>query len=294
MTQSRADGHDYRFPKQLAGDLVAAGISATLVTPATAIIDRAVVEKVASHEPFLRTLWTHTKSAVTRPGSFVFSRPFGILWTLYAATFSVANASETIVKDWRPAAVGTVTLVATVLVNVPLGIWKDLRFAKIYGGAEANKTPSLKSAAVAQPATAKVAAPPVPVSRLPKAPAAVFLLRDSLTLYGSFVLPQAVTNLVSGSTVASAHATALMVQLLVPASTQLVATPVHLLGLDMYNRPQKGLTLSDRFAHTKHYFGSATALRCMRVLPAFGFGVMANRDLRNYFHPSPKEGSAEA
>ena len=84
--------------------------------------------------------------------------------------------------------------------------------------------------------------------------------------------------------VGNAHATAIAVQLLVPASTQLVVTPVHLVGLDLYNRPQKGLGLANRVAHTRGHFGSASALPCMRVLPSFGFGVMANRDLRNYFH----------
>ncbi|OTA95581.1 hypothetical protein M434DRAFT_69197 [Hypoxylon sp. CO27-5] len=271
MTESGAQGHYYQLQKLLIGDVGAAAISATFVTPAIVIIDRAVVEKVASHQPFLRTLWTHTKSAVTRPRCFVFSRPFGILWTLYAATFTAANTSETVVKDWKPAAVGAVTFVATVLVNVPLGIWKDLRFAQIYGGAGVNEPPI---------------APAVPTAGIPRAPAAVFLLRDSLTLYGSFVLPQAISNLLSNSTVASAHTTALMVQLIVPASTQLVATPVHLLGLDIYNRPQKGLGLANRLENIKRYFGSATALRCIRVLPAFGFGIMANRDLRGYFHTS--------
>ncbi|OTA61632.1 hypothetical protein K449DRAFT_434724 [Hypoxylon sp. EC38] len=285
MTQPGVPDHYYRLQKLLIGDVGAAAISATFVTPAIVIIDRAVVEKVASHQPFLRTLWAHTKSAVTRPGRFVFSRPFGILWTLYAATFTAANTSETVVKDWKPAAVGAVTFVATVLVNVPLGIWKDLRFAQIYGGAGVNEPPSLKSPVVHAPVSRAVA-PAVPTAGLPRAPAAVFLLRDSLTLYGSFVLPQAISNLISNSTIASAHTTALMVQLIVPASTQLVATPVHLLGLDIYNRPQKGLGLANRLENIKRYFGSATALRCIRVLPAFGFGIMANRDLRGYFHAS--------
>ncbi|RYP88190.1 hypothetical protein DL769_000288 [Monosporascus sp. CRB-8-3] len=239
----------------------------------------------------MRTLWTHTKSAVTRPGRFVFARPFGIPWTLYAATFSAANGSDTIVREWRPAAAGTAAFLATVAVNVPLGIWKDLQFARIYGGGtETNKAlPALSNlphSVHATPAT-KVPAARAHASRLPRAVAAVFLFRDSLTLFGSFVLAPAVSRLISDSSaVASAHTTALAVQLLVPASTQLVATPVHLVGLDMYNRPQKGLDLANRVAHTQGHFGSASALRCMRVLPAFGFGVMVNKDLRNYFHGS--------
>ncbi|KAI0139001.1 hypothetical protein F4776DRAFT_662699 [Hypoxylon sp. NC0597] len=185
MTQSEARGHYYQLHKLLVGDVAAAAISATFVTPAIVIIDRAVVEKVASHQPFLRTLWSHTKFAVTRPRRFVFSRPFGILWTLYASTFTAANTSETVVKYWKPAAAGAVTFVATVLVNTPLGIWKDLQFARIYGGSRANETLNSK-VPVVQHSAKKAITSRVPVGGLSRAPVAVFLLRDSLTLYGAF------------------------------------------------------------------------------------------------------------
>ena len=149
------------------------------------IVRRAVVEKVASQQPFLHTLWAHTKSAVRRPGCFVFSRPFAILWNLYAATFIAANGVETLVSDWRPAAVSTATFLATVAVNVPLGISKDLRFAQIYGGAEvAKSSPTSNIQVPAEGVGAKI--PQVRAGGTSRATAAVFLLRDSLTLFGSF------------------------------------------------------------------------------------------------------------
>ena len=130
-------------------------------------------------------MWTHTKSAIRRPGRFVFSRPFAILWNLYAATFTAANGVDTLVSDWRPAAVSTATFLATVAVNVPLGISKDLRFARIYGGTEATKTASVSNIPVqAEGVGAKI--PQVRAGGTSRATAAVFLLRDSLTLFGSF------------------------------------------------------------------------------------------------------------
>ena len=133
----------------------------------------------------MRTLWTHTKTALKRPRSFVFSRPFAILWNLYAATFTAANTADTIVSDWRPSAASIATFLATVAVNVPLGISKDLRFAKCYGGPEATKTVSA-SAIPLKATEAAVKAPQVRAGVASRATAAVFLFRDSLTLFGSF------------------------------------------------------------------------------------------------------------
>ena len=92
---------------------------------------------------------------------------------------------DTLVSDWRPAAVSTATFLATVAVNVPLGISKDLRFARIYGGGETTKTASAANIPV-QAAEAGVKTPQVRVGGQSRATAAVFLLRDSLTLFGSF------------------------------------------------------------------------------------------------------------
>ena len=136
----------------------------------------------------MRTLWTHTKTALRRPGAFVFSRPFAILWNLYAATFTAANTVDTLVSDWRPAAVSTATFLATVAVNVPLGIRKDLRFAECFGGPVTTKTVSASAIPVqaVQATEAAVKAPTVRAGVASRATAAVFLFRDSLTLFGSF------------------------------------------------------------------------------------------------------------
>ncbi|KAF7548946.1 hypothetical protein G7Z17_g6742 [Cylindrodendrum hubeiense] len=86
--------HTWRW---LAGDIAAAAVSATLVAPTVTIID---------------------------------SKPFGMVWALYAATYAVANGSETLGNEFQIAAVGTVTFVSTMMVNVPMGVWKDVRFAQ--------------------------------------------------------------------------------------------------------------------------------------------------------------------
>lgn len=59
---------------------------------------------------------------------------------------------------------------------------------------------------------------------------------------------------------------------------QLVGTPIHLMALDLYNRP--GVSFSERVKHIKGIFTNSLVLRMMRFLPAFGFGGIINIELR--------------
>jgi len=69
-------------------------------------------------------------------------------------------------------------------------------------------------------------------------------------------------------------------QLSSPVLVQLVATPIHLLGLDLYNRP--GIPLNERLNHLKKIYTHSVVLRMLRFLPAFGIGGVVNIELRKY------------
>ncbi|OAK98340.1 hypothetical protein IQ06DRAFT_31283 [Phaeosphaeriaceae sp. SRC1lsM3a] len=72
-------------------------------------------------------------------------------------------------------------------------------------------------------------------------------------------------------------------QLSVPILSQVVATPVHLLALDLYKNPQREGRAS-RISRMKRNLASTTAMRCSRIIPAFGVGLIVNTGLRDYFH----------
>lgn len=72
-------------------------------------------------------------------------------------------------------------------------------------------------------------------------------------------------------------------QLLVPVLSQVVATPVHLLGLDMYSNPEKG-EKGERAKRIRRGLLGTTAVRCARIIPAFGVGGIVNTGLREWFH----------
>lgn len=220
---------------------------------------------------------TNALSILKRPGTFFLTPAFGIVWTLYAATFTVANATETIAKEFENANVGGIVFASTFLVNVPLGVWKDIRFASIYGnGGNQNisKTPN----------PVKLAAPlPIATSKVPRAAAATFLVRDAITIFGSFTMAPWLSDSIPADLVPNHHTRATITQLTVPVLTQLFATPLHLLGLDYHNR-QYHVAMLDRLRGTRKLLPSATTIRCIRIIPAFSFGCLTNTELRTIFH----------
>lgn len=280
-----------RFWRHLAGDIVAATASAILITPVVAIIDRsvnsaqilrplltrlhrAIVEQSSTRRPILQCLRLNLVDAIKQPKRFVFSRPFGIVWTLYAATYAVANTADTLATSSASEHVSSIVLASTCLINIPLGVWKDLRFAQLFGigrGAVA-----VGASAAGQISRAK---------RPPMSATATFLARDTLTLFGSFTVAPWLTASLPHDLTANVQAQTIFTQLTVPALTQIGATPLHLLGLDLCNRPYR-LPWPTRMIQIRHSLLSTTAVRCVRILPAFGFGCLTNTALRDYLHNS--------
>jgi hypothetical protein len=84
-------------------------------------------------------------------------------------------------------------------------------------------------------------------------------------------MSQSLKKSLSGQTIA---------QFLAPAGVQLFSTPLHLLGLDMYNRVGRGVTWGDRWRIVKKNWGVSTAARMCRIVPAFGVGGVVNAKVR--------------
>ncbi|WZH45548.1 uncharacterized protein QYS62_006609 [Fusarium acuminatum] len=253
--------------KPVIGDVAAAALSATLITPVIAVIDQSMVEKVSFNRPLLQGMKINSLNAIKHPGRFIFGRAFAYVWTLYGATYAVSNASDTLAHEFHRAAVGTITFVNTMIINVPLGVLKDVRYAQMFS---APSTP-----------TDKVAPPIKP--GVPKAATAAFLMRDAITIFGSFTMAPWLSSLIPDSLSSNPHSKAVISQLTVPIFSQFAATPVHLLGLDLYSRP-RGVPWVERSAQIRRDLFSATILRSLRIIPAFGVGCVVNMEARSRFH----------
>ena len=197
-----------------------------------------------------------------RPHHFFFAKPFALIFMLYSGTYLTANSLDTYKSTTknRPASATTVgpsKFIATSTANVSLCLFKDSQFTKMYGTISARPVP--------------------PVTY------ALFAIRDGLTVFASFNLPpllapslplsQATEKYVSRTSAA---------QFIAPAAIQLISTPFHLLGLDLYNR-NGGTPFSDRMQKVRvDWFKSSVARMC-RIIPAFGVGGVVNNGMRAKF-----------
>ena len=71
-------------------------------------------------------------------------------------------------------------------------------------------------------------------------------------------------------------------QLVVPMLAQFPCTPLHLLGLDFYNR--NNATMAQRSAFLAAQVPATIVARSIRMLPAWGFGGIINIESRKAIH----------
>ena len=238
----------------------------------------AVVENAArpGQNPLAQTLKTNILCSFRHPRRFFGTKPFFIIWTLYAGTYTTANTVETLTRHLTQKAdellVQSVTFLSTITVNVPLGVWKDVRFVQMFG--------RLSQPVAVQAEGAKVAPSPVQRPKFPKTVATTFLVRDAITIFGAVNLPPMIASALPEDTFSSPMLKMATMQLMVPIFSQVFATPIHLLGLDMYSHPNS----VSRMARINQNLGATTLVRCARIIPAFGVGLIANTGLRDYFH----------
>lgn len=119
-----------------------------------------------------------------------------------------------------------------------LGLVKDRSFARMFG-------------------TGAPRAIPAPTFVL-------FAARDALTIFSSFNVPPLLAPYMPQNTLMRPESWA---QFLAPASCQFVSTPLHLLGLDLYNRGEN-LGVKARWQKIKANYLPSVAARMCRILPA--------------------------
>lgn len=247
------------------------------------------MEKSFYNQPLLPAFRKHLWFSITQPSTFLTSRPSLLVWGLYTATFATANVSETLLNKVYPkidhAIAGMTTFASTFLVNSSVGIWKDVKFAQLFGSPKPTSPPSPSTTTNSNSDNKP---PPKTIrcigrTKIPIATYSAFLLRDGLTIFGSFSLPAMLSATIPDSVASQEYLKILIAQLAIPASIQLISTPIHLFGLDLYNRPQV-MPMKDRVSRVSRDWISASLLRMCRIIPAFGIGGFVNTEGRLYLH----------
>ncbi|KAJ3278593.1 hypothetical protein HDU79_001436, partial [Rhizoclosmatium sp. JEL0117] len=188
----------------LSVDFVAGFAASLLVSPAVAIIDKAIVTNASGKESFSQGLKSMTTLLLSRPHQFIRQPYFFPVFCIFGGTYAVANSVETICvhSDIRP------TLPKFLIssgVNVALNGWKDSLFTRWY---------------------ATVAPKP-----LPKLTLGLFAIRDSMTVATAFLAPPIISPYLQQAGF-SKHTADVTAQIGAPCAVQLLSTKIHLYALD--------------------------------------------------------------
>ena len=228
------------------------------------------MRKAATGTSIKESLLGAAKDAILRPHGFLLSRPFLLIFSLYFSTYATANGIDTLTSTIENKKADTVSsgptkFAATSAVNMSMCVYKDSQFARIFGNSAA------------------------PATKIPKLSYALFACRDSLTIFASFNLPTIIAPRLAelppsiknrfSRILSTDSGRANTAQFLAPAAMQVFSTPLHLLGLDLFNR-QGQLGFGERALQVTKNWAVCSFARMGRIVPAFGVGGVVNSQMR--------------
>lgn len=235
-------------------DTVSAILAAGLIAPFVSIIDKAIFSNASGKE---KGLWTSVRTGLTllvcNPSLFAKSPAFLWIWGVYSTTYIVANNCETICRNW-PINPSLPIFLSSSGANIGASLIKDSYFTKAFGTG--------------------------PAKAIPLRSYLCYGFRDSSTILASFIMPSHVSPLlVEGLGISPGYASCIA-QLSTPCAMQILSTPFHLYGMDLYNHPAK--RIEERISFIKREYQATVLARMARIMPAFGIGGIANVNLRRF------------
>ncbi|KAJ3296689.1 hypothetical protein HDU79_005902 [Rhizoclosmatium sp. JEL0117] len=235
----------------LSVDFVAGFAASLLVSPAVAIIDKAIITNASGKESFNEGLKNMTKLLITRPHQFIRQPYFFPVFCIFGGTYAVANSIDTICyhSNIRPT---LPKFAASSVVNIALNGWKDSLFTRWYGTVKPRPLPALSLG--------------------------LFAVRDSITVATAFLAPPLISPYLQDLGL-SKHTADVAAQITAPCAVQFVSTNIHLYALDLYNHP--GLSWAEHSALIRKNYWTSSVGRVIRTLPGFGIGGVANMRFRN-------------
>lgn len=241
------------LPMRLAVEWAAAILSALTVAPAISIVDKAIVSNASGKEKLLSCLINGFKTFFTKPVYFLRQPAFLMIWGVYGGTYIVANSIESI-SERKKASPTVPKFIGSSATNITLSCLKDKAYARMFGVGDPRPFPSISLGC--------------------------FATRDCMTILASFTLPSLVGRSLHHRFGMGKQSADNFAQLTVPCMMQFVSCPLHLYGLDRYNRPDRTLSYSDRFMRIRQEYVKTAFARVARILPAFGVGGVVNKYVR--------------
>ena len=218
------------------------------------VFDRSVIQFANGSAPSLSRAISKGFLAVLRsPMACALGKDNLAVFSVYGSTYVAKNSAEIAADEYGLDKFWTVFLAST-LVNSSMGILKDRFLATMFG-----KGPTT----------------------FPLNSYLNFIARDSIIVGASFNGPQLVSPWLHRETKWSKDICDVVAQLGCPAAAQIFGTPIHMLGLDFYNRPSA--SLSARIVEAVKSSYAPIGVRMLRQCYVFGFGSLAVKYVNKKF-----------
>lgn len=231
-----------------------AALSAGLVAPFIYIVDKSIIANASGKQPLFQGIAQGVRTLFSRPAEILKNVGFRWVFFVYSGTYIVSNSIETACyyldqSSFMPKFLGNS------VANISLSMLKDRVLTIMHGAGNPR--------------------PLHPLSFL------CFGARDSMTILASFNLP----DMMSGSFLQarlgmSKYSADVTAQLITPIGMQVFSCPLHLYGIDLYNRPEP--VQPTRWQFIKREYTKTLIARQMRILPSFGIAGVANKSLRKH------------
>jgi hypothetical protein len=179
------------------------------VAPFNAIGDRAVIENANGKTPLWTGVANGFKRMFLKPNVFFVSYEYKWLLFVYQVTYTASNLADHYKLPFLDPVVSK--LLTVFLFNTSTGIIKDKCLAQYFGQCE--------------------------VRAFPWKSLGLFFFRDFLAMASAFTIPPILGKKIEEKMNISADNALRIAQISTPVLAQIAATPFHLLGLSLYNRP---------------------------------------------------------
>jgi hypothetical protein len=233
-------------------------LSAFSVVPVVMAVDKSVTQAAAGM-PLSQALKTVGRDMITRPIAVLRSAPFWMVMGVYGCTYGANNLVDVASERFAlvPATVTSMKLVGVTGAYTATSILKDVAFAKMFSKA-ADSAKEVKRS-------------------VPASVYGTFLFRDALIIGAGFILPAMVASAIKSNTKMEPKRADKVAQLGTPCAMQIIITPIHLFGLNLYNAPTA--TVGERMRAIMSTYPQTTGVRMFRFFWAYGVGGLMNKEL---------------
>ena len=237
----------HSLAEQLGRGFAAATVVSMPLAMGVTVFDRSVIQFANGSVPSLsRALMLGFKNVLRSPVACMIGRDNLAVFSVYGSTYIAKNSAEIGANYYNVDKFWYVFFCST-SVNTVAGILKDRYLARMFG-----KGPTV----------------------FPFNSYVNFVARDSVIVGASFNGPTLVSPWLQRATKWSKDVCDVVAQLACPAAAQIIGTPLHMLGLDYYNRQQPvslGVRIADAIRSSMGPIGARMCRQCY----VFGFGGLA-------------------